>query len=85
MVNNLDATTPQLKVVDRLFEAYRTCDINKVTPILSKNYTYKAFPKLPKSGDQTKEEHLAFFGLVFARVVKIEVHIRHRGAQFEFP
>ena len=40
-MNNLNATTPQLKCVDRFYEAYTTCDINKVAPLLSKNYMYE--------------------------------------------
>lgn len=81
MANSLNATTPQLKVVDRFFAAYRTQDLQNVAPILSKNYMYKPFPKVPGLGDMTKEEHLALFGPLFAKPIKHEVRIQHRGAR----
>ena len=76
-MNNLDATTPQLKFVGRLYEAYATCDINKVAPLLSKNFMYSSFPKIPELPDQTKEEHITLYGPLFAKLVKLEVRTRH--------
>jgi hypothetical protein len=82
MSNNLDATTPQLKVVDRFFEAYSTCDLKNAAPILSKNYRYRPFPKGPNLSDSTKEEHLASLGPALARLAKLEVLAQHRGTPF---
>ena len=85
MANSLNATTPQLKVVDRFFAAYRTCDLSNAAPMFSKNYVYKPFPKTPGLSDQTREEHMALFGPAFVGLVKFEVRIQRRGTQFELP
>ena len=79
----MNATTPQLKVVDRFYEAYRTCDINNVGPFLSKDYTYKSLPKNSALPDMTKAEHFATYGQILASLTKFEVRIQHRGAGFE--
>lgn len=78
-MNHIDTTTPQLKAVERIFEAYRTCDLNNAHSVLSKNFTYRSFPKIAELPDQTKEEHIQLYGPMFARVAKIEVGIQHRG------
>ena len=85
MINNFNATTPQLKVVDRAFQAYRTCDLTNAAPILSKNFVYKPFPKVPDLGDQTKEEHLASLGPKITKLVKLEVRIQRRGTKSGLP
>ena len=85
MVNNLNPTTPQLQVVDRLFAAYRTCDLNNAAQVMSKNYTYKPFPKAPGLADQTREEHIELFGPTFAKLVKLEVRIKHKELNLSSP
>ena len=82
-MTHFDTTTPQLKAVDRLLEAYRSCDTENLAPSLSKNFTYRAFPKSTDVPDQTKEEHIQLFRPVFARLAKIDVRIRHKGTFFE--
>ena len=77
-MNHIEGTTPQLKFVDRVFEAYRTRDHNNIGPLLSKNYTYRSFPKIADLPDQTKEKQLAVFGPKFARLEKLDVHFQHR-------
>ena len=79
-MNHIKGTTPQLKLADRLFEAYRTRDIHNVAPFLSKNFTYKSFPKIAEVPDQTKEDHIEQFGPNFAALEKIDVRVQHRGA-----
>ena len=83
MSKSMNATTPQLKVVDKCYEAYRTCDVNNAGPFFSKNYTYKTLPKNPALPDMTKAELTARIGPIFATLTKIEVRIQHRGAAFE--
>ena len=79
MSSSINATTPQLKLLDRFYEIYRTCDLNDAAPLMSKNYVYKSFPKAPGVGDLTKEEHLALFGPMFAKLVKFEVRIKRNS------
>ena len=83
MSKSINATTPQLKAVDKFYEAYRTGDINNAGPLFSKNYTYKCFPENPAFPDMTKAEHIARIGPIFATLTKVEVRIQHRGAAFE--
>ena len=78
MVTNLNPTTPQLQVVDRLFAAYRTCDLNNAAPLMSKNFVYKPFPKAPGLADLTWKEQITFSGPTFAKFVKLEVCIKHK-------
>ena len=77
MVNGLNATTSQLKFVERLIEAYATCDLNNVEPLLSKNFKYQTFPRAAHLPDHTKGDHVEKFGPVFAAMSEIEVRI-HR-------
>ena len=72
-----DTTTPQLKVVDRLFAAYRSCDPQNLAPSLSKNYKFQSHPKTSDLHDQTGEEHIESLRLKFAKLTKIDVYIRH--------
>ena len=84
MSKAMNATTPQLKTVDKLYEAYRTRDLNNVVPFFSKDYTYKSLPKNPALPDSmTKAEHIASTGPIFARATKVEVCIQHRGTAFQ--
>ena len=76
-MNHIEGTTPQLKLVDQLLKAYCTCDINKVTPLLSKNFAYRSFPKSADVPDQTKEEHIEQFGPKFAALEKLDVRVQH--------
>lgn len=73
MVNGLNATTPQLKFMERLIEAYTTRDINNVGPFLSKNYKNQSFPKVAHLPDHTKGEHVQLFGPLLMAMTKIEV------------
>ena len=84
-MSNIDPTTPQLKVVDRLFEAYRTFDTSNAAPFLSKNFAYRSFPETTGLSEKTKEEHLELYQPIFARMSKLEVRIWHRGTIFGHP
>ena len=73
----LNATTPQLKVLDQMFEGYNTRDVNNAAPFLSKNYIHMSFPKIADLPDQKKEGHLEMFGPMFAKLDKLDVRILH--------
>ena len=74
-MNTINATTPQLKVVKGLANALTSRDLNKVEPILSKDFVLKTFPKSAELPDLTKEEYLQKYGAVLALFAKIEVRI----------
>lgn len=72
----IDATTPQLELIDRVFQAYSTRDISNVAPFLSKNFVYTTFPKIADMPDQTMKNHIEVFGPMFARMAKLDVRIK---------
>ena len=78
-----DATTPQLQVIDGLFKAYRTRDMNNAGNFLSKDFTFRSFPKIASLPDQTKEEHLQMFGPMCEGLVKVDVSVQYQGAAVE--
>ena len=79
---HIDATTPQLKLIARAFEAYETRDRNIMASVLSKDFTYETLPKTALVPIQKKEEHLEFFGQMFAKLVKLEVRVQYPAAVF---
>ena len=72
------ATTPQLKVVKGLIDAYLTFDMEKVRPFVTENYTYQMFPKIEGRPNEIKEEQLERYRALFSLVKKTEVRIQHR-------
>ena len=72
-MTNIDATTPQLKTVKRLFDAYCTLDMQNVLPLLAKDYTFQTFPKIPGLPDETKGAHLEKYGGILGMFTKLEV------------
>jgi hypothetical protein len=78
-MTNIDATTPQMTVVKRLFDAYCTRDLKNVLPLLAKNFTFQSFPKIPDLPEQTKGGHLEKYEEIFALVAKLEVRIWGQG------
>ena len=84
-MNHLEATTPQLKLIDQVFEGYRTLDLNNSAQLLSKTFVHRTFPKTAELPDQTKEEHLESFGPMLAKLVKIDVCSLLLGTPLDFP
>ena len=72
------ATTPQLKVVKGLLDAYLTLDMKNVHPFVTENYTFETFPKVEGLPDEIKGDHLERYGALFSLLKKIEVRIQHR-------
>ena len=73
---NFDAT-PQLKAIKRLMDAYASLDMNKVEPLLSKNYQQQPFP--PSTFDlpeEVKKNRFGKFRKVSAALRKLEVRIQ---------
>ena len=72
-----DANTPQLKVLERLTDAYISLDMDNLEPILSKDFRYEAIPAIPEIPIQTKESHIQMWKEVYSLVRKQDVRIRH--------
>ena len=84
MTSTINGSTPQLKLVDKLFEAYRTCDLKNTQPLLSNFFTFKTFPKVSDLPDEAKEEHFENYTPRFEPLIKFEVRIRYQGITSEF-
>ena len=67
-MNNLEATTPQLKVIKDFFDAYVVLDIKKS----------QTFPKIPDLPDETKGEHFERYGTLLSLVTKVGVRTQQR-------
>ena len=79
---NINATTPQLKVLQKCIDAYATLDISKIEPVLSKNYIHETFPKSIGLPGETKEEYIKRYIKRYEEMLSsftmIEVRIQHR-------
>lgn len=83
-MTGFDATTPQLKVIKKLHDAYCSLDIKNVEALISKNHTYQSFPKTADLADETREGFVQKYGGILSLVTKVEVGIRHCGTAFKF-
>ena len=77
---DFNASTPQLKLVKKLADAYVSLETSNIEPLLSKNYQYEAPPDFPK---MMKESHLQMLEGVFSSLNKYEVRIRYRRTVFK--
>ena len=80
---SLNATTPQLKVVENFLDAYCTLDIKNVEPLIPKNFAYQLYPKVPNLSGGPKEQYIKKFIPVLSLVKKLDVSIRRRGTPFQ--
>jgi hypothetical protein len=69
---NIDATTPQLKVVKKWLDAYSSLDTDKLDPLLSRDYKHHLFPK-SITPEETKEEHIKRYEGTLSSITKLEV------------
>ena len=72
---DIDATSPQLKLVKAWVEGYHSLDISNVRPHLSDNYKYQMLPKSAGEPDLTKESYLKRHGATFPALTKVEVRV----------
>jgi len=82
---NIDATTPQLKVVKDWTDAYFSLDINRVEPFLSKNFKFQTFPKIMDVPEEGKAAHIQRYKWMFGTFEKAEVRIQHRRTILQNP
>jgi len=71
-MTGLDDTTPQLRVIKKMQEAFSSLDIKNVEAIISKNFTYQTFPKATSLADETREGFVQKYGAILALVTKVE-------------
>lgn len=72
---NIDATTPQLRLVKDWVDAYLTLNLENVDRYISKNFTFQTFPKIAELPDETKGAHLEKYGELLSLFTKMEVCI----------
>lgn len=72
-MTNINATTPQLKVVKGFYDACLTLDLKNISPLLSKNFTSQSFPKIPELPDETEGGYIERYGLLASLMKKAEV------------
>ena len=77
-MNNLEATTPQLKIIKDFFDAYVALDIKKSEPYMSRDFKFQTFPKIPDLPDETKGEHFERYGTLLSLVTKVGVRTQQR-------
>jgi len=71
----LKASTPQLKVVKKLMDAYLSLNMNDVAPLISKNYQYEALPRCTDFPKQATGSRAGRYKEIFAMVSKVKVCI----------
>ena len=81
---NLEATTPQLKVVKRITDAISSRAPRTAESVISKDYMFRTFPKSDELPDLTKEEYLQMYGVALALFANVEVCIKYLGTVFKF-
>jgi len=75
--------SPQLKAVKRWFDAYASLDINKVEPLIAKNYQYEALPESIGLSKEAKEEHFRRLKKQLSMLSEMEVRIQYGVIGFE--
>ena len=66
-MTNIDAKTPQLKVIKESLEGCCTLNMQKnLLPRLAKDFKSQLFPKAPELPDETGEEHVKKWGEIQA-------------------
>ena len=72
----VDASTPQLKVVQKWIDAYVSLDINNLNTVFSKDYKHQTLPKSMGIPEETKDEYIKRYGGVLPLFTKFEVRIQ---------
>ena len=74
---NINATTPQLKLVKQWLEAYASRDIDKVAPVVSKDFKFQTFPKTADIPEEGKGAHLQRYRGILSALTNVEVRTQH--------
>jgi hypothetical protein len=68
---NFDATTPELKLAKRFLEAYQSFDTSNIASLVSKDYKFQMFPKIPHNPQETKEQHFEKYGALLSVLLEM--------------
>ncbi len=82
---NIDASTPQLKVVKEWIDAVISFDISKVVPLISRDFKYQSLPhstELLEISDQARDVHVQWLKGLMAMCTKAEVCTQRRKIAF---
>lgn len=71
-MTSLDATTPQLKALKDLTDALVSNNLDGAEPPLSKNFTFRTFPKVEELPDLKKDGYLQMCQAIFTTFSKTE-------------
>jgi hypothetical protein len=76
-------TSPQLKVVKALIDAYCSLELSNVLALLSKNYKFETFPKISDHPEETRERHIDKYGRILSLFTVLEVRSRSQEIAFD--
>ena len=65
-MSNINATTPQLKLVKDWVDAYLSLEVANIQPYISGNYKFQTFPKTAELPDEVGEEHIDRYRPIFS-------------------
>ena len=82
---NLEATTPQLKVLRQWADAHHSRDLHDAEPIFSKDFALKMFPKAAVFPDLTREEYLQKYSVAFSLFTNVDVRAQNPWTAFKCP
>jgi len=74
-LTNFNATTPQLKAVKNILDAYLTLDIKNVESFTSKDFKFETYPKMAALSDAAKEQFFQRYGTIFSMLTKVDVNV----------
>ena len=74
---DINATTPQMKVVKVLVDCFHSRDLRDLEPLISEDFVFKTFPKAPELADLYREEYFLNYGTLFSSFAKVEVCVQH--------
>lgn len=77
-ISNFDATTPQLKAVKNLLEAYHTLDVSKVEPFVAKGFRFQTWPETEELPEEQKDGHIERYGQLFSLMSSADVCVKRR-------
>ena len=76
---NIDATTPQLKVVKSFLDTYLSLDVSKTESFMSRDFKFQTFPKVAELPDEPVAAHVQRYEGLLAAMTKLEVRIEHQA------
>jgi len=71
----IDASSPQLKVLQKWIDAYVAIDLDEIKAVTSKKYKHQTLPKSIGLPEETKEEYTQRLAVMLPMFTKFEVRI----------